>query len=117
MSSKSNPKSELQLQSFASVLSANISLLPRPQLVYDFLWGALSAHVSEFRRTQASSGGACYRWERTTSRLRHYLSGKSGIVRARTMSSLIENPIGMNTDLVSVEKSLVALRERLTFLK
>lgn len=33
------------------------------------------------------------------------------------MSSLIENPIGMNTDLVSVEKSLVALRERLTFLK
>lgn len=34
------------------------------------------------------------------------------------MSSLIENPIGMNTDLFSVEqKSLVALHERLTFLK
>lgn len=34
------------------------------------------------------------------------------------MSSLIENPIGMNTDLVSVEqKSLVALHERLAFLK
>lgn len=33
------------------------------------------------------------------------------------MSSLIENPIGMNTDLVSVDKLLVALCERVTFLK